>query len=405
MRTALATVRVTFPQANATCARHSIIHVENYRRPMPTALFSPFSLRKLTLANRIVVSPMCQYSAVDGCASDWHVVHWGQLFQSNAGMFTIEATAVSAVGRITYGCLGLYDDACESALASRLAIARANAPAIPVAIQLAHAGRKASSHVPWSGGQLIPLAEGGWTPVAPSAIPQLANEAPPEALDLEGLQQIKDAFVAATRRAERLGLDAIELHCAHGYLLNEFMSPLSNHREDAYGGSFDNRVRFPLEVFAAVRAAWPEGKPIGVRISATDWVDGGWTIDDSVELARRLKAAGCDWIDTSSGGISPAQKIPLGPGYQVPLAQAIRRATSMATIAVGLITDAQQAETIIASGDADMVALARAMLWDPRWPWHAAAELGEQVRAPKQYWRSAPRNASNAIADAKIGSR
>jgi len=372
---------------------------------MSSALFTPYKLRKLALANRIVVSPMCQYSAVDGCATDWHLVHWGQLLQSSAGMFTIEATAVSAIGRITYGCLGLYDDACEKALGERLVIARKHAPPMPVAIQLAHAGRKGSSQVPWEGGQLIPVAQGGWTPVAPSAIPQLEHETPPAALDAAGLMQIKSEFVAAAKRAAQLGLDALELHCAHGYLLHEFLSPLSNRRDDAYGGSFDNRVRFPLEVFAAVRDCWPQDKPMGVRISSTDWVDGGWTIEDSIALVRRLKAGGCDWIDTSSGGISPAQKIPLGPGYQVPLAREIRRATHIATMAVGLITEAKQAEAIIASGDADLVAMARAMLWDPRWPWHAAAVLGAQVYAPEPYWRSPPRDAAAVIAHAKVGMR
>ena len=372
---------------------------------MSTTLFTSFKLRNLTLANRIVVSPMCQYSAVDGCATDWHTVHWGQLLQSGAGLFTIEATAVSAIGRITHGCLGLYDDACEQALSTRLAIARANAPATPVAIQLAHAGRKGSSQLPWEGGQLIPVAQGGWAPVAPSAISLHVHEPLPAVLDAAGLAQIKRDFVDAARRAQRIGLDAIELHCAHGYLLNEFLSPLSNQRGDAYGGSFDNRVRFPLEVFAAVRDAWPTGKPIGVRLSTTDWVDGGWTIDDSIALALRLKTAGCDWIDASSGGISPAQKITLGPGYQVPLARAIRRATRIPTMAVGLITDPKQAEAIVASGDADLVAMARALLWNPRWPWHAAAVLGAQVRAPQQYWRAAPREAANVIANAKIGMR
>jgi 2,4-dienoyl-CoA reductase-like NADH-dependent reductase (Old Yellow Enzyme family) len=241
--------------------------------------------------------------------------------------------------------------------------------------------------------------------VAPSAIPQLPDEPPPAALDISGIAQIKREFVNAARRASRIGPDALELHCAHGYLLHEFLSPLSNHRNDAYGGSFDNRTRFPLEVFAAVRDVWPKDKPMGVRISASDWVDGGWTIDDSIALAKRLEATGCDWIDTSSGGISPAQKIPLGPGYQVPFARAIRRATSMPTMAVGLITDAKQAEAIVASGDADLVAMARAMLWNPRWPWHAAASLGAQIHAPTQYWRAAPREAANVIAEAKLGMR
>jgi 2,4-dienoyl-CoA reductase-like NADH-dependent reductase (Old Yellow Enzyme family) len=372
---------------------------------MPSALFSPFSLRKLVLANRIVVSPMCQYSAVNGCATDWHTVHWGQMLQSNAGLFTIEATAVSAPGRITHGCLGLYDDACEVAIRERLAIARTSAPAIPVAIQLAHAGRKGSSQVPWEGGQLIPVDQGGWTPVAPSAIAQHEHEAPPAPLDLAGIARIKREFVDAARRASRLGVDAIELHMAHGYLLHEFLSPLSNHRDDTYGGSFDNRIRLPMEVFVAVRNVWPQDKPLGVRISATDWVDGGWTIDESIAFARRLRAAGCDWVDTSSGGISPKQKISLGPGYQVHLARAIRRATSMPTIAVGLITDVAQAEAIVASHDADLVAMARAMLWDPRWPWHAAAALGAQIHAPPQYWRSPPRDAASVIALAKMGMR
>ncbi|MFI4903828.1 MAG: NADH:flavin oxidoreductase/NADH oxidase [Burkholderiales bacterium] len=372
---------------------------------MSALLFTPFKLREVALANRIIVSPMCQYSAVDGCASDWHVVHWGELLQSSAGWFTIEATAVSAEGRITPGCLGLYDDACEEALASRLALARKAAPSMPVAIQLAHAGRKGSSHVPWEGGKLIARDAGGWWPLAPSAIAQLPGEAPPAALDVAGIAAIKSQFVAATMRALRIGLDAIELHCAHGYLLNEFLSPLSNHRDDHYGGSFDNRVRFPLEVFTAVRAAWPEARALGVRISATDWVDGGWTLEDSIALAQRLKSAGCDFIDVSSGGISPQQKIPLGPGYQVPLARAIRAATSLTTIAVGLITEPAQAEAIVEAGDADLVALARGMLWDPRWPWHAAAVLGAQIRAPRQYWRSAPRATPDAIAGARTGMR
>src|SRR5205823_10872173 len=228
---------------------------------MSTSLFSKFSMRDLTLANRIVVSPMCQYSATDGRATDWHTIHWGQLLQSGAGMFTIEATAVSATGRITFGCLGLYDDACERALVERLAIARANAPPMPVAMQLAHAGRKGSSRVPWEGGQLIPVDQGGWIPIAPSAIAQLAHEPPPKAIEAAALPHVKREFVDAAARALRAGIDALELHMAHGYLLHEFLSPLSNHRTDEYGGSLDKRIRFPLEVFTAVRERWPQNKP------------------------------------------------------------------------------------------------------------------------------------------------
>ena len=348
---------------------------------------------------------MCQYSAVDGCATDWHFVHWGQLLMSGAGLFTIEATAVTGDGRITPGCLGLYDDACEAALTRTLDRARRQCPPIAVGMQLAHAGRKGSSHVPWEGGQLIPLDAGGWMPVAPSALPHAPHEAPPAALDARGLAAIRDAFVASARRAERAGIDALELHMAHGYLLHEFLSPIANARTDAYGGSFDRRIAFPLEVFDAVRGAWPVARPLGVRLSCTDWVDGGFTLDESIEFARRLVARGCDWIDASSGGVSPAQKIPLGPGYQVPLSRAIRHATGARTMAVGLITTPAQAQEIVASGDADLVAMARGFLWDPRWVWHAAAVLGAPVVPPPQYLRSAPRDAASVFTGAKIGQR
>jgi 2,4-dienoyl-CoA reductase-like NADH-dependent reductase (Old Yellow Enzyme family) len=368
-------------------------------------LFDPIALRELALANRIVVSPMCQYSAVDGRATDWHLVHWAQMMMSGASMFTIEATAVTAEGRISPGDLGLYDDACEDAIANALARARAQCPPIAVAIQLAHAGRKASSNAPWDGGALIPLDAGGWTPVAPSAIAHAEGEVAPAALGAAGLGRIRDAFAESAKRAARIGLDAIELHMAHGYLLHEFLSPLSNRRTDDYGGPFEARVRFPLEVFDAVRAAWPASKPLGVRLSCTDWVDGGWDIEQSIELSRRLVARGVDWIDASSGGVSPAQKIPVGPGYQVRFAGAIRRATGARTVAVGLITDAEQAATILAAGDADMVAMARAFLWDPRWAWHAAAVLGASVTPPRQYSRAAPRHATAVFAGAKIGQR
>ncbi|HEX8741138.1 MAG TPA: NADH:flavin oxidoreductase/NADH oxidase [Casimicrobiaceae bacterium] len=368
-------------------------------------LFDPIELRELRLANRIVVSPMCQYSAVDGCATDWHLVHWGQLLMSGAAMFTIEATAVTADGRISPGDLGLYDDACEEAIARTLARARAQCPPVAVALQLAHAGRKGSSHEPWKGGAQIPLADGGWTVLAPSAIAHAAGEATPAGIDAAGLVAIRDAFVASARRAARIGIDALELHFAHGYLLHEFLSPLSNHRTDAYGGSLEARMRFPLEVFDAVRAAWPSSRPLGARLSCTDWVDGGWDIEQSIELSRRLVARGVDWIDASSGGVSPAQKVPVGPGYQVGFAGAIRRATGATTIAVGMITSPEQAAAILAAGDADMVALGRAFLWDPRWAWHAAAALGASVSPPPQYLRAAPHAAAAVFAGARIGQR
>lgn len=348
---------------------------------------------------------MCQYSAIDGRATDWHLVHWAQLMMSGAGIFTIEATAVTAQGRISPGDFGLYDDACESALTQTLARARAQCPPIPVALQLAHAGRKGSSHVPWEGGHLIPVDEGGWITVAPSSIPHASGEPAPAALDHEGLARVRDAFANSARRAVRAGIDALELHMAHGYLLHEFLSPLANHRSDRYGGSFEGRIRFPLEVFDAVRAAWPERRPLGVRLSCTDWIDGGWSLDESIELSRRLAARGCDFIDASSGGISPAQKIPLAPGYQVDFARAIKRATGVTTIAVGLITTPGQAQAIVAAGDADMIAMARAFLWDPRWVWHAAAELSASVRPPPQYSRASPRAAAGVFGGAKIGQR
>jgi 2,4-dienoyl-CoA reductase-like NADH-dependent reductase (Old Yellow Enzyme family) len=352
-------------------------------------LFSPFQIRGLALRNRIIVSPMCQYSAVQGQASDWHRIHVGSLSLSGAGMFCFEATAVEPEGRITPGCLGLWDERTEAALQAVIATVRNYSP-IALGVQLAHAGRKGSSHVPWKGGQLIPVSEGGWLPSAPSALAHKAGEALPQALDDAGLERVRAAFVAAARRAMRLGLDAIELHSAHGYLLHEFLSPIANHRDDRYGGSLENRMRFPLEVFDAVRAAVPRGKPVGVKVSATDWVEGGWDLEQTIAYAGELQRRGVDWIDASSGGISPAQKIPVTPSYQVPFARAIKQATGVNTIAVGLITEAQQAEQIIARGDADLVALARGMLYDPRWPWHAAAQLGASVEAPPQYWRSQP---------------
>jgi 2,4-dienoyl-CoA reductase-like NADH-dependent reductase (Old Yellow Enzyme family) len=371
---------------------------------MTSSLFSPIRLRDLELRNRIVVSPMCQYSAADGSATDWHLIHLGQLSLGGAALLFVEATGVEAVGRITPGCLGLYSDENERALDRVLATIRKYSP-IALGIQLGHAGRKGSSEVPWRGGQLIPLDRGGWRPVGPSALAITPDEPAPEALDGTGMKRIRNAFVDSTRRALRLGFEAIELHSAHGYLLHEFLSPIANQRTDAYGGARENRMRFPLEVFEAVREVWPGGKPLGVRISSTDWIDGGWDIDDSVAYATELKRRGCDWIDCSSGGVSPQQKIPLGPGYQVPFSRRVRAEAGIATIGVGLITDIQQAETIVASGDADMVALARGMLYDPRWAWHAAATLDGEVHAPQQYWRCPPREAGRIFGDTKIGQR
>lgn len=343
----------------------------------------------MALRNRVVISPMCQYSAVDGRASPWHLIHLGSLALSGAGMLCTEATAVEPDGRISPADLGLWDEATEVALQPVLAAVRAHAK-IAVVMQLAHAGRKASTQVPWQGGMQIPGAQGGWQPHAPSAIPQRPGEPPPQALDRTGLARVRDAFAAAAGRADRLGIDGLEVHAAHGYLLHEFLSPIANQRTDEYGGSLANRMRFPLEVFDAVRAAFPASKPVGVRVSASDWMDGGWDLAQTIALAGELAQRKVDWIDVSSGGISPLQKIVPGPGYQVPFAEAIKRATSVTTMAVGMITTPAQAEDIIATGKADLVALARAMLYDPRWPWRAAAELGATVDAPPQYWRSAP---------------
>jgi 2,4-dienoyl-CoA reductase-like NADH-dependent reductase (Old Yellow Enzyme family) len=368
-------------------------------------LFEPLQLGGLRLANRIIVAPMCQYSADEGSATDWHMIHLGHLALSGAGLLITEATAVSAVGRISPTDLGLYSDDNERALARVLTAIRRHSP-IPVAVQLAHAGRKASSRAPWDGGaQITPQEPQGWVAEAPSAVPHSPHEHAPAALDRAGLARVRDEFARAAVRAARIGIDGIELHLAHGYLLHQFLSPLANHRSDEYGGSLENRMRLPLEVFDAVRAAFPADKPVWVRVSASDWVEGGWDVDDTIALARELKARGCAAIHVSSGGVSPLQKIPVGPGYQVHFAERIKAETGMATVAVGLITDAAQAEAIIVSGQADAVALARAMLYDPRWPWHAAAQLGAQVAAPPQYWRSQPREHKDLFLAAHFGQR
>ncbi|MEH2511604.1 2,4-dienoyl-CoA reductase-like NADH-dependent reductase (Old Yellow Enzyme family) [Nitrobacteraceae bacterium AZCC 1564] len=355
------------------------------------ALFKPIKVRNLALSNRIVIAPMCQYSAEDGCMNDWHLIHLGQLALSGAALLTIEATAVLPEGRITWADVGLWNDQTEAAMRRTLEGIRRWSN-MPIAIQLSHAGRKASTEVPWKGGaQIAPGVPHGWQTEAPSAVPFAEGNVAPMALDRDGLRRVRDAFAASAGRAARLGIDVVQLHAAHGYLLHQFLSPLSNRRDDEYGGSLENRMRFPLEVFDAVRKAVPAEKTVTMRVSGTDWMEGGWDIDQTVAFAKMLEARGCDAIHVSSGGLHPAQQIPVGPSYQVPLARAVKASVRMPVVAVGLITGFEQAEAIVATGDADMIALARTILYDPRWPWHAAAELGAKIRVPNQYLRSQPR--------------
>ena len=353
-------------------------------------LFSPCTLGTHTLKNRIAIAPMCQYSAVDGHATEWHTIHLGHLALSGAALLTLEATAVSPEGRISPGDLGLWSAAHEESLRPVIEAIRKHSP-IRLAVQLGHAGRKASSAVPWEGGANLAPGDIGWQTVAPSALPHADGETVPLALDAAGLQKVQDDFVAAARRVHALGIEGIELHGAHGYLLHQFLSPLANRRTDDYGGSLENRMRFPLEVYDAVRAAFPTDRPVTMRVSGTDWVEGGWDGEQTVAFAKALEARGCDAIHVSSGGLSADQDIPVGPSYQVPLARQVKQAVSIPVVAVGLITDYEQAEAIIGTGDADLVALARTILYDPRWPWHAAAHLGGHVKAPNQYLRSQPR--------------
>ena len=355
------------------------------------ALFQPLRIGDLELANRIVIAPMCQYSAVDGCMTDWHQMHLGQLAQSGAALLTIEATAVVPEGRITYADVGLWDDATEAAMGRVLQSIRRWSD-MPIAIQLAHAGRKASTDLPWKGGAQLPPGDvHGWQTEAPSALPFASGDVPPTALSRDDLARLREAFAGAARRAARLGIDAIQLHGAHGYLLHEFLSPLSNQRTDEYGGTLENRMRFPLEVYDAVRAAFPADRGVTMRVSGTDWVEGGWDVAGTIAFAQALEARGCAAIHVSSGGLDPRQDIPVGPNYQVPLARAVKQACGMPVVAVGLISDFEQAEAIVGTGDADMIALARTILYDPRWPWHAAAHLGAQVTAAPQYLRCQPR--------------
>lgn len=358
-------------------------------KPGMAELFTPFALRDVALHNRIVVSPMCEYSCVDGFANDWHVVHLGSRAVGGAGLIFTEAIAVTADGRITPDDLGIYRDEHIEALARIVRFGKSQGAVMGT--QLAHAGRKASSAVPWQGGGALAVADGGWRPTrAPSALAFSEQSIVPEALDQAGIAAIVTAFADAARRSASAGFSVIELHAAHGYLMHQFHSPLSNRRTDRYGGSFENRIRFTLEVVDAVRNVWPETLPLFVRLSATDWVEGGWTIDDSVELARSLKRHGVDLVDVSSGGTVPNATIPLEPGYQVPLAARIRAEAQIATGAVGMITEARQAEQILVEGSADLIFIARELLRDPYWPLHAAHTLGVDVAWPKQYTRAKP---------------
>ncbi len=378
---------------------------------MSVPLFTPIDMGgDVVLPNRIVVSPMCQYSAPEGSASDWHLAHYAQLAASGAGLLVVEATAVSAEGRITAGCLGLYNDANEAALKRVVDWCRAYMPTTKLGIQIGHAGRKASAQRPWHGGGPLTardVPDLPWTTVSASAIafdsmgggvgfqggaPAQAPAAKwhvPVALDVHGLERVKAEFVATAQRAVRLGFDVIELHGAHGYFLHQFLSPLTNRREDDYGGTKQKRRRYPLEVFAAVRAVVPRERSLGIRLSATDWVDGAMTVDDTVETARQLKALGCDFIDVSSGGTIPTAKITVGPGYHVPFSARVRKEAGIRTWAVGIITEPEQANDIVARGDADCTAHARSFMVDPRWGWNAARALGvETPPLPTPYHRA-----------------
>jgi 2,4-dienoyl-CoA reductase-like NADH-dependent reductase (Old Yellow Enzyme family) len=352
------------------------------------SLFDPLTLRGVTLRNRIGVSPMCQYSSVDGFADDWHLVHLGSRAVGGAGLVITEAAGVSPEGRISLGDLGIYDDRHVEGLAriTRFLSAQGAVPGI----QLAHAGRKASTRRPIEGGKPLPVSEGGWITSGPSAIPFDSGYPVPKAMEEADMDKVREDFRAAARRALNAGFTWVEVHAAHGYLLHEFLSPLSNRRTDAYGGAFENRVRFPLEVVKAVRDVWPAEYPLSVRLSCSDWVEGGWGVEESIALSRVLKDAGVDVIDCSSGGSSPIAKIPVGPGYQVPFAERIRRDAGVATAAVGLITEAEQAEAIVSQGRADLVLLGREFLRDPYWPLrHAKAEGGKRVPPPPaQYGRA-----------------
>lgn len=353
-------------------------------------LFSSLKLGACQLSNRIIIAPMCQYSAHNGQATHWHTAHWSQLLHSGAGALILEATAVSPQGRISHLDLGLWDDDCQQALAQSLSIARAHSD-MPILIQLAHAGRKASAYTPWQK-QGARAADDlhGWQVESCSAQAYNEDFQTPTELTQQQITLLIDQFVMAAKRSQALGLNGIELHAAHGYLIHQFLSPLSNSRTDQYGGSFTNRCRFLIEIFTAIRAAVGEKFTLGIRVSATDWVDGGWDLVQTEQLAVNLAQLGCDFIHVSTGGLSPAQHIPAAPGFQVPFAQAIKAKVAMPVIAVGLITEPQQAEDIINAQQADAIGLARAIIYQPRWPWHAAKQLGAKIAIPNQYLRCVP---------------
>jgi 2,4-dienoyl-CoA reductase-like NADH-dependent reductase (Old Yellow Enzyme family) len=357
---------------------------------MSSTLFSPFKLAGLELPNRIVVSPMCQYSATDGCASDWHLTHLGMLANSGAAMVVVEMTDVERHGRITHGCLGLYSDECEAALSRVLMHCRRIGTA-KFAIQLAHAGRKGSAQRSWEGGGPLGPDADPWETIAPSALPFGPGWHTPRAMTEADMARLCKSFATAAQRAVRIGFDAVEIHLAHGYLLHSFVSPLSNTRNDAYGGTLEGRMRFPLDVVRAMRAVVPKGTPLGARITASDWTEGGLTVEDGVACARMLEAAGLDYVDVSSGGIAADTRNPTGPAYNAPLAERVRKETGLAVRTVGLIVTPEQAEAVVAAGQADMVALGRAMLDNPHWGWQAARALGAEVARPPQYQRSGPK--------------
>lgn len=352
-------------------------------------LFSPIKIGEQCFENRIVIPPMCQYSANNGLASDWHLMHYGSLSHSGAGLMVLEATAVCPEGRLSPFDLGLWGDEQQSAMQSLISSIRQYSQ-MPIAVQLVHAGRKASMPAPWQDEKHVPVAQGGWQTVAPSAIAFNSSYDTPKELTTSQVKDLVKQFADAAIRADKAGIDLIEIHGAHGYLIHQFLSPLSNQRNDEYGGSVENRMRFAIEIFQAIRAVFPKHKGVGIRISATDWVDGGWNLDESILLAKKLDQLGCSYIHVSTGGLDMRQQISVGPNYQVPFAQAIKQQVNMPVIAVGLITEAAQAEAIVATEQADMVAIGRDMLFNPHWPWFAAKALGAQVTVPPQYYRSAP---------------